>query len=198
MLEEEENSTGNLHDAVKRRSTHLKVGIGSSSRAAVKVYATTAEAIANFKPTHREVISGIAPHVFDERKRRRSQRRASSSSRTSWCEPSAEKRPSPLRGTTVSAFPEEHSIHLGEHYLYCFRYPTNSVLDQADPSHRSKEKENIIERNSIDTFPSTNTVNVQKTPLNHSMEKIHTDNLKTTTEPRWKCLRFDTHLYKLR
>ncbi|KAJ7596557.1 hypothetical protein C8J56DRAFT_917749 [Mycena floridula] len=29
------------------------------------------EAIANFRPTPKEVINGIAPHVFDERRRRR-------------------------------------------------------------------------------------------------------------------------------
>lgn len=41
--------------------------------------AALAAAIANFKPTPKEVISGIAPHVFDERKRRRrrSMRRSS-------------------------------------------------------------------------------------------------------------------------
>ncbi|KAF9466996.1 hypothetical protein BDZ94DRAFT_1305854 [Collybia nuda] len=35
-----------------------------------------AAAIANFKPTPREVISGIAPHVFDERRRRRRRSRS--------------------------------------------------------------------------------------------------------------------------
>ncbi len=44
---------------------------GPSLQRVAKVYASTAEAIAHFKPTPREVISGIAPHVFDERKRRR-------------------------------------------------------------------------------------------------------------------------------
>ena len=93
-------------------STHSNVGVDSSSQTVVKVYATTAEAIANFKPTHREVISGIAPHVFDERKRRRSQRRASSPSRPYCNEP--EKRPSPLRGASVCAWEVEHSIYLSE------------------------------------------------------------------------------------
>ena len=96
-------------------NSHSNVGVGSSSRTVVKVYATTAEAIANFKPTHREVISGIAPHVFDERKRRRSQRRASSPSRPYWCnELEPEKRPSPLRETSVCAWEVEHSICLSE------------------------------------------------------------------------------------
>ncbi|PBK61463.1 hypothetical protein ARMSODRAFT_1089648 [Armillaria solidipes] len=42
--------------------------------------ATLAAAIANFKPTSREVISGIAPHVFEDRRylqRRRSRRNGS-------------------------------------------------------------------------------------------------------------------------
>ena len=114
---EEENSPSTL-TAVE--STHSNVGVGSSSKTVIKVYATTAEAIANFKPTHREVISGIAPHVFDERKRRRSQRRASSLSRPYWyyneLEGVAEKRPSPLRETIVCAWEleVEHSIYLSE------------------------------------------------------------------------------------
>jgi len=36
-----------------------------------------AAAIANFKPSSRDVISGIAPHVFDERRRRLRPRRSS-------------------------------------------------------------------------------------------------------------------------
>ena len=116
MIEE-----GNLPSTLTEvESTHSNVGAGSSSRTVVKVYATTAEAIANFKPTHRQVISGIAPHVFDERKRRRSQRRASSPSRPyCYCnelEVVAEKRPSPLRETSVCAWEleVEHSIYLSE------------------------------------------------------------------------------------
>ncbi|KAF8798353.1 hypothetical protein BYT27DRAFT_7203449 [Phlegmacium glaucopus] len=181
---EEANSTATHHDVVtvaEHQSTHLKIGVGSSSQAA-KVYATTAEAIANFKPTHREVISGIAPHVFDERKRRRSQRRASSSSsRTYWCETGGEKRPSPLRGTTVIAW-EEHSIY----------------LNQPDPQRRSKEN---IETNSIGAFTSEAT-NVQRQGTTHNntngttLEKIDSDNLKP--EALWKYLRIDTHLFRLK
>ena len=96
-------------------STHSNVGMGTGSSSQPKVYSTTAEAIANFKPTHREVISGIAPHVFDERKRRRSQRRASSPSPPYWCDETVvEKRSSPLRGTSVCAWEIEHSIYLSE------------------------------------------------------------------------------------
>lgn len=116
---EKGNSSNDVVDV--QQSTHSIVGVGSSSQAAVKVYSTTAEAIANFKPTHREVISGIAPHVFDERrkKRSRSQRRASSPKRTYRCnEPGGEKRSSPLRGTIVYACQEvERSICLGEQTL---------------------------------------------------------------------------------
>ena len=111
---EEENSSNAL---TENEATHSNVGVGSSSRRVVKAYATTAEAIANFKPTHREVISGIAPHVFDERRRRRSQRRVSSPSRPYWCnefEPVSEKRRSPLRETSVCAWEVERSIYMSE------------------------------------------------------------------------------------
>jgi hypothetical protein len=111
---EEQNPPNTLTEV---ESFHSNVGADSSSQTVVKMYATTAEAIANFKPTHREVISGIAPHVFDERKRRRSQRRASSLSRPyscNECEQGAEKRPSPLRETSVTAWEVEHSIYLSE------------------------------------------------------------------------------------
>jgi hypothetical protein len=101
---------------VEHQPTHSNVGVDPSSpQAVVKGYATIAEAIANFKPTHREVISGIAPHVFDERMKRQRQRRASLPTRTYWCnEPGGEKRPSPLRGTIVDACEVEHSIYLGD------------------------------------------------------------------------------------
>ncbi|TFK18764.1 hypothetical protein FA15DRAFT_243710 [Coprinopsis marcescibilis] len=39
----------------------------------VTIRNTVAEAISRFRPTPRDVITGIAPHVFDERKRRPSQ-----------------------------------------------------------------------------------------------------------------------------
>ncbi|KAF9555840.1 hypothetical protein CPC08DRAFT_117720 [Agrocybe pediades] len=82
---------------------------GPSVQRVTRVYSSTAEAIANFKPTPRQVISGIAPHVFDERKRRRSQtfRRAP---KPYWYS-NGEKRSSPLRGATVISW-DEHSIYL--------------------------------------------------------------------------------------
>ncbi|CAA7266326.1 unnamed protein product [Cyclocybe aegerita] len=82
----------------------------TSPQRTAKTYATTAEAIANFKPTSQQVISGIAPHVFDERRRRRSQRRASY---PRWYGTNANtgKRPSPLRGAMVISW-DEHSIYL--------------------------------------------------------------------------------------
>ncbi|PPQ73263.1 hypothetical protein CVT26_015221 [Gymnopilus dilepis] len=79
-----------------------------------KFYSTTAEAIANFRPSSREVVRGIAPHVFDERKRRRSHPRSRSRSpKPYWYTTAAggEMRPSPLRGATVISW-DEHSIYL--------------------------------------------------------------------------------------
>jgi len=181
MLEKENSTDTHLEHVVEHQPTHFKANVGSSLQAIAKVYATTAEAIANFKPTHREVISGIAPHVFDERKRRRSQRRASPSSRTYWCEPGGEKRPSPLRGMTVSPW-DEHSI----------------FLDQADPQQRLKE--NAETPSPICTFTS-NAANVQEKPRNknnNTMEKISSESDNLKTEARWKYLRIDTHLFKLK
>ena len=185
MIEEE--NFPNTHSEVE--STRSNAGVGSSSQTVVKVYATTAEAIANFKPTHREVISGIAPHVFDERKRRRSQRRASSPSRPYWCnEQVAEKRPSPLRGTSVCAWEVEHSIYLSEQlesatsskhsYLIPCLNSINILLDEADPQHQETAHENTT------------------TSTNGTIEKINSDNLKT--EALWKYLRFDAPIFKLR
>jgi hypothetical protein len=81
----------------------------SSQRPVSAYYATTAEAIANFKPTPRDVISGIAPHVFDERKRRRFQKKRAN--KPYYYGPIGEKRSSPLRGATVISW-DETSIYL--------------------------------------------------------------------------------------
>lgn len=91
----------------------------SSAQRAFKPYATTAEAIANFRPSSREVVEGIAPHVFDERKRRRSHPRSRSRSpKPYWyAAASGEKRSSPLRGATVISW-DEHSIYLGESFQF--------------------------------------------------------------------------------
>lgn len=84
----------------------------SSQRAkSPTVTSTTAEAIANFKPSPRDVISGIAPHVFDERRRRRFQKKRAT--KPYWYGPNGEKRSSPLRGATVITW-DETSIYLGE------------------------------------------------------------------------------------
>lgn len=53
------------------RSSSLHANPQLAQRPTTPRYASTAEAIAHFRPTPREVISGIAPHVFDERRRRR-------------------------------------------------------------------------------------------------------------------------------
>lgn len=99
-----------------RTAPHGTLSPAHKPRPAKQTRESTIEAIARFKPTSRDVISGIAPHVFDERRRRRSQKRAS---RRSWCEANGlihvqnQKFSSPLRRTTVLSL-EEHSIYLGE------------------------------------------------------------------------------------
>lgn len=97
---------------------------GPSLQRVAKVYASTAEAIAHFKPTPREVISGIAPHVFDERKRRRGQHRVAA--KPYWYAPGGQKRSSPLRGATLISW-DEHSIYLGT----CGRPPTCSLISMS-------------------------------------------------------------------
>lgn len=176
MLEKGNSSNDGVTEVDVEQSTHSIVGVGSSSQAAVKVYSTTADAIANFKPTHREVISGIAPHVFDERKKKRSRsrRRVSPPTRPYWCnEPSGEKRSSPLRGTIVYAWEAERSIYLD------------------DPQLHSKEN---IETNSIRAFTTSGPSIVQLQEKAHN--KINSDNLKI--EGLWRYLRFDANLFKLR
>lgn len=177
MLEKGNSSNDVVAEVDVQQSTRSIVGVGSSSQAAVKVNSTTAEAIANFKPTHREVISGIAPHVFDERKKKRSrsQRRASSPKRPYWCnEPGGEKRSSPLRGAIVYACEVERSIYLD------------------DPQLHSKEN---IETNSIRAFTTSGPSIVQLQEKAHN-NKIKSDNLKI--EAFWKYLRFDARLFKSR
>ncbi|KIM38999.1 hypothetical protein M413DRAFT_447362 [Hebeloma cylindrosporum] len=82
---------------------------GPSSQRENSRTSTTAEAIANFKPSPRDVISGIAPHVFDERRRRRFQKKRAT--KPYWYGPNGEKRSSPLRGATVMTW-DETSIYL--------------------------------------------------------------------------------------
>lgn len=200
---EEENSLNNPINVVAEadlEQPYSNVGVALSSPAAVKVYATTAEAIANFKPTPRDVISGIAPHVFDERKRRRSRRRASSPSHTYWCnQPSREKRSSPLGGTIVCAWEAERSIYPGEQTASKHSHLLLWLEANTDPPHRLKENN---ETNSIRAFttPGTPNVQLQKTAHNNTatgtLEKINSDKLKT--EQLWKYLRFDTKLLKFR
>lgn len=73
-----------------------------------------AAAIANFKPTPREVISGIAPHVFDERRRRRTRRRSHSPRPYHYGSHKDGAKSSPLRVSAVLVWDEEESlIYLG-------------------------------------------------------------------------------------
>lgn len=84
--------------------------IGPSSRP-LKIYSSTAAAIANFKPTPREIICGIAPHVFDEYKRRHGKPSRSHSKRRRSAEPRTGGKPSPLRGSAVISW-DECSIYV--------------------------------------------------------------------------------------
>ncbi|KAF8972443.1 hypothetical protein BDZ97DRAFT_1781021 [Flammula alnicola] len=134
------------------RQRSASAGAGPSSQRVVKVYATTADAIANFKPTPREVISGIAPHVFDERKRRRNQQRAP---KPYWYSPSGEKRSSPLRGATIISW-DEHSIYLEQsapqHGGSAERVTATSSADVRDvenPEHSSQQATVIKKRPAI-------------------------------------------------
>jgi hypothetical protein len=85
--------------------------IGPSSRP-LKIYSSTAAAIANFKPTPREIINGIAPHVFDDYKRRHGKPSRSHSKRRPPAEPRMGGKPSPLRGSAVISC-DECSIYVG-------------------------------------------------------------------------------------
>jgi hypothetical protein len=84
--------------------------IGPSSRP-LKIYSSTAAAIANFKPTPREIINGIAPHVFDDYKRRHGKPSRSHSKRRPPAEPRMGGKPSPLRGSAVISC-DECSIYV--------------------------------------------------------------------------------------
>lgn len=79
--------------------------------------ASLANAIANFRPTSREVISGIAPHVFDERRqrRRRSIRRHESTKTKKVRLARGESQSSPLRvSAVISLDGEDPAIFMSE------------------------------------------------------------------------------------
>ncbi|KAF9481224.1 hypothetical protein BDN70DRAFT_876539 [Pholiota conissans] len=147
-----------------------------------KVYATTAEAIAHFKPTPREVISGIAPHVFDERKRRRSSSRDRSKPKP-YCQwPYGQKRSSPLRGAMIISW-DEHSIYLEQ--------PTGNVKDDAEPNAGDAK--------------ATTEGNVQPAPAQELRDDERPgDQQRAITKKRagkhaksgWRYLRVDVHLLK--
>ncbi|KDR68809.1 hypothetical protein GALMADRAFT_256671 [Galerina marginata CBS 339.88] len=133
----------------------------------LKVYATTAEAIANFKPTPREVIRGIAPHVFDERKRRRSQKRAP---KPYWYMSTGEKRSSPLRGAAVISW-DEHSIY----------------LEQPEPPKRATSPER--------SEPAPLPVQVRDSISSEQRAVINTRRVKLQ-KSGWKHFRVDVHLFR--
>lgn len=89
----------------------------------------TTNAVARFKPSPRDVISGIAPHVFDERRRRRSSyvslgrqgsgRRSSSPRWYGYRQ--GRPRASPLRMSVVISL-DDRSIYIGELMVTCVRW----------------------------------------------------------------------------
>lgn len=78
---------------------------------------STPSYLASFRPTPHQIISCIAPHVFDERNKRRhaKQRRSAGESKGKRGCGGAVNRSSPLRGAVIIAW-DEHSIYLG---LFC-------------------------------------------------------------------------------
>lgn len=120
-------------------STTAPLGDGDpSSQRLVNSYATTAEAIANFKPSSRDVISGIAPHVFDERKRRRFQKKRSN--KPYWYGPIGEKRSSPLRGATVISW-DETSIYLATEQPQVDTQRTTTTVEKSEAVNSNPPRE---------------------------------------------------------
>ncbi|KAF9527140.1 hypothetical protein CPB83DRAFT_856813 [Crepidotus variabilis] len=126
--------------------------------------------IANFRPTPRQVINGIAPHVFDERRRRRSQKRVPRPAY--WYGQHGEKRSSPLRGATAISW-EEHAIYLEQ-------TDTRGTLVDSD-------SEKVV-TSVVSLTPNTG-VEDQK-----SISQSPTPNL--VTKSRWRSLRIDKRLLK--
>lgn len=99
----------------------------------------TAHAIKQFKPSPRDVISGIAPHVFDERstRGRRSHSRGRRSARRASLggyhhqQPVTWQRASPLRRSIVITW-DEKSIYLGVYHFFhasfCSSVASTSLL----------------------------------------------------------------------
>lgn len=82
-----------------------------------------ADFIATFRPTPREVISGIAPHIFDDRRRRRrASQRAASPRPRHWYDSHKGPESSPLRLSAAIAW-DEHSVFVGELTLLSLAIP---------------------------------------------------------------------------
>ncbi|KJA20836.1 hypothetical protein HYPSUDRAFT_68161 [Hypholoma sublateritium FD-334 SS-4] len=147
---------------------------GPSLQRVAKVYASTAEAIAHFKPTPRQVISGIAPHVFDERKRRRGQHRVAA--KPYWYAPGGQKRSSPLRGATLISW-DEHSIYLEQ--------PDIAPEDTADDR-------NAAPTNSGAGGKEKGCIQATAAPQHAALQKRATKHSKSG----WRYFRVDIHLLK--
>lgn len=94
-------------------TTVLPHGLSTSTQASSS---SLASAIANFKPSSREVISGIAPHVFDERRKRRKKSLRSIRKRYSadqGTHSTSSSSSSPLRCSAVIAWDNGSMILLG-------------------------------------------------------------------------------------
>ncbi|KAF9007864.1 hypothetical protein BDQ17DRAFT_174792 [Cyathus striatus] len=73
---------------------------------------STAAAIANFRPSPREIINGIAPHVFDDHRSFRRRRRPSRTPKPYWyTQSNGGVKSSPLRVSAVISW-DDHSIYL--------------------------------------------------------------------------------------
>ena len=87
--------------------TMVPPGLSKSSQASSSI----ATEIANFKPSPREVISGIAPHVFDERRKKR--KKSLRSRPHKYADKESASSSSPLRCSAVIAWDNGSMIILG-------------------------------------------------------------------------------------
>ena len=157
-------------------------GPSSQRTKSPSVTSTTAQAIANFKPSPRDVISGIAPHVFDERRRRRFQKKRAT--KPYWYGPIGEKRSSPLRGATVISW-DETSIYLGAR----LRSPCRSKLMQSSSLAEQPDTQRTTTVENHETRNPNSTRELEKTDQRLT-RRVNSD------KSSWKYFRVDKQLLK--